>query len=117
MPTHNNNYQRWFVNNHYSVAGRPKMEDALMRYAKKVFMHTLIYQADLQDLVANINAKQRELAKENGRLKPVDIRLSSLREGEKIIWLYIGSQNLTLCKVKEEIEVIDPDCPYRVEEE
>ena len=110
----NNNYQRWFVDSFYSYAGAPKLEAALMQYARRHFLHCLVYETDIKDVVSNIKAAQEALYKQNRRLKKVRVECSKTRFGadDDIIWLYVGYQHLVLQKVKEEIETVDPQFHY-----
>ncbi len=112
METHN--WQRWFVSGSYTPAGRPKLEDELMRYARGVYLHTLIYETDLPNLVKQIQVKQEQIWEANKRLRKVEVKLG--RDWYSIVptrWLYIGEQHLVLTKVKDEKETIDPNFPVR----
>ena len=100
-----NPYQRWFVNNHYSVAGRPKMEDDLMKFAREKWMDCTVYESDIPRMVEVLKAKQESLWSANKRLKKVDISTSK-HSTDGNCWLYIGAQHLGLRMVKEEIECI-----------
>lgn len=97
-------YPRWFVYDSYTPAGRPKLEDALMTWAKVNYEYCLIADELLPYVVEQIKKKQDELWEQNKRLKKVEIRLSqnnSFHPGNK--WLYIGDQHLALRKVRDEI--------------
>lgn len=100
-----NPYQRWFVNNHYSVAGRPKMEDDLMKFAREKWMDCTVYESDIPRMVKVLKEKQEYLWAANKRLKKVDISTSK-HSTDGNCWLYIGAQHLVLRMVKEEIECI-----------
>ena len=102
-----NKYQRWFVFDCYTPAGRPKMEDALMNWAAKKWLHCTIYEHDLKDMVKALNNKQDRLHEENKRLKRVDIKLNHTSLFPDIQTLWIGSQNLRLKRVREELEYVE----------
>lgn len=99
----NPTYQRWFFNGAYVVAGRPKMEDALMNYVRHNYDECLVYETFLPKIVKEIREYQDTLYERNKRLKKVDIRLSG-NDGSSTRWLYIGAQHFYLRKVREEIE-------------
>lgn len=94
-------YPRWFVYDSYTPAGRPKLEDALMTWAKVNYEYCLISEELLSYVIEQIKKKQDELWEQNKRLKKVEIRLSQIHPGNK--WLYIGDQHLALRKVRDEI--------------
>jgi len=112
-----NHYQRWFVFDYYTYAGAPKMEDVLMLYAKRHFLHCLIYEDDIKNVVSNIKAAQAKLREKNRRLKDVEVKSYHFRPEDDITWIYIGKQNIRLRRVVKEIECVDPGSPYRIEEE
>ena len=98
-------YPRWFVYDSYTPAGRPKLEDALMTWAKLQYLHTIIAEDQLKSVVDRILDKQDELWNENKRRKKVDVSLSRRDHFENTVrWLYIGAQHLALRKVRDEIE-------------
>ena len=98
-----NIYQRWFFDGTYDVAGRPKMEQALMHYARATYYECLVYESFLPEIVKDIQEHQERLYKQNKRLKKVEIRLSK-NDGSSTRWLYIGAQHFNIRKVKEEID-------------
>lgn len=97
-------YPRWFVYDYYTYSGAPKLEDALMTWARLQYLHCLIAESLLDYVVKKIQEKQEELWAENKRLKKVEIRFSKSDWDSGHKWLYIGSQHLSLRKVKDEIE-------------
>lgn len=99
----NDPYQRWFFNSAYVAAGRPKMEEALMNYARKSYLDCLVYESYLPDIVQEIKDLQDVYFERNKRLKKVEIRLSE-NDGSDTRWLHIGAMNLTLRKVRKEID-------------
>ena len=99
-----NMYQRWFVVDYYTPAGRPQIEDQLMNYARKEWLHCSVYETFIPSMVKDLQERQELLWNANKRLKKVDIHTSSLRADDDTVWLYIGAQHLTLRKIREEIE-------------
>ena len=117
----NNDYQLWYVESAYEAAGRPKMEHALMAYARKYFLYCTVYERDLNDIVSNLKAAQDRFYESNKRLKKCDIVLtepfSFLHDGSmygsrSTRNIRIGAQSLFLRKVREEIGCVDPQFPY-----
>ena len=98
-----NPYQRWFFCGAYTVAGRPKMEEALMHYTRANYYECLVYESFLPKIVKEIQEYQDILYEKNKRLKKVDIRLTE-DNGSNTRWLRIGVQNFSIRRVKEEIE-------------
>lgn len=101
--------ERWFVYDYYRAAGRPKMEDALMEYARQELLYKIVYRQDFNGIVTMLNRKQQELYAENKRLKAVEVRFSkdySYTVGEDSNkQLYIGSQWLNLRKIEGEFSL------------
>ena len=93
---------QWFFDGAYFVAGRPKMEDDLMSYARHEYLHCLVYDTYLPQIVKELQYKQELLWSQNKRLKRVEISLSK-NDGGSVRWLHIGAQHLTLQRVKSEI--------------
>ena len=95
---------RWFINNAYVVAGRPKMEYALMDFARGEYMYHLICDSDLDNLVEQILQQQTQLRSENKSWQSVDVHLTdrSRSANDNLIWLHIGAQHLTLQRVMGE---------------
>lgn len=89
--------KQYFVTNYYQPAGRPIMEDELMRRAKVMYLHCLVVSPD--QMVNYMKKQQASLKEANKRLKEVDIRCSDGRDG--IVWFYIGSSHLTLQEVRK----------------
>jgi len=88
----------------YQPAGRPKLEDALMREARLFYLHHLVY--NLDQMVTFLKGRQDELFEQNRRLKKVDIRYSDGHDG--VVWFYVGEQHLTLQQVKDYTEIVPP---------
>ena len=98
-----NLYQRWFFDGAYVVAGRPKMENMLMHYARAKYDECLVYESFLPSIALELLDQQNRYYEQNKRLKKVEIRLSK-DDGSNIRWLRIGEQHLTIRKVREEID-------------
>ena len=99
-----NMYQRWFVTNYYICAGRPLMEDQLMDYARKTWLHCSVYETYIPSMVKELKERQDIIWEANKRLKKVDIHVTPLRKDEDLVFLYVGAQHLTIQKIREEIE-------------
>lgn len=96
---------RAFVTGKYHPAGRPKIEDELMKYASETYLHSLVYKSDIPYMARDLQRVQAEIRMQNRRLKEVKIGHSSLNQD--IVWIRIGECHLTLQEVKHEIESID----------
>lgn len=95
----------YFVYDSYVSAGRPKAEAAVMAYAENNYMHNLIHEDRLVDVLDDIKRYHDKILEENKRLSPVNIRLSEQRleyDGNRVI--HIGQQSLRLRRVKDVIE-------------
>lgn len=93
----------WFVASAYSVAGQPKAEDATMTYARTKYMYALIPDYMIPYVVEDLQVYCDKLLLENKRLKPVDIRsCPGYNKDHKTI--HVGSQSLSLSRVKTVIE-------------
>lgn len=99
-------YQRYFVFDFYNPAGRPKMEDALLKWAAEKWLYCSVYEHDLKDLVKALKKRQDRLWEENKRLKKVDIKLLKNPVFPEVNTLQIGDQNLRLRKIRKELEII-----------
>lgn len=104
-------WERWFVYDRCQFSNRPKLEDAVMEYAKDAFLYCTVYDKDMQDMLSNIKAKHDELRKLNKRWASVDIYLTEVYKGH--ISLVIGESSLRLRSIRNEIECIDPDFPSK----
>ena len=91
---------RWFVYDCYAVAGRPKMESALVDYAREHYLYRIVWQGDLQKLVTELNEQQLNLHAQNKRLQIVDVTLSANSMYNDIQYLGIGQQHFTLRRVR-----------------
>lgn len=99
---------RWFIHDYYVAAGRPKAEDATMRYAQEKYLYNLVSENALEDIQMDIERYCLKIRQENKRLAPVDIHYTADKRrranGEDHMWLMIGQQHLSLRKVKNTIE-------------
>lgn len=92
----------WFVYDHYTICG-PKLEQAVITWAKLQYLHHLIADDQLPYVVKKIQDMQDELWEQNKRLKKVEVKAS-----EATSWTYdsdhrtifIGQQTLRLRRVK-----------------
>lgn len=114
----NNDYQRWYVESAYEPATGSKMEHALMGYVRKYFIDCLVYEKDIDDVVSNVNAAQERFYESNKRLRKVAIYKQapfaySLTGNERrtTMLIRIGVMSITLRKIREEIETVDPEFP------
>lgn len=90
----------WFVYNSYTLAGRPKLEEAVMRYAHENYMGVLIAESEFDNVVSHLLEKAAKLREENKRLQPVKIAVVKNPLVRDHATIYIGEQNLALQKVK-----------------
>ena len=104
------NEQRWFVSDYYVAAGRPKMEDALMEFARKKWLYSIVPECQLEQMVEILNREQARLKAENRRWGEVKVRLA-VYDGpwgkDDHVRLYIGAQNLFLRLIRREYESMD----------
>ncbi len=96
----------WFVEKTYEVNGRPKAEDAVMKYAREKYLHALVSEEALEHIQEDLEKYCMKVREENKRLAPVTIR----RTRKEIMLSYgsatisIGGQSLSLLRVKKVIE-------------
>ena len=105
------NENRWFVSDYYAAAGRPKMEDALMDFARKRWLYSIVPECQMEQMVEVLNREQARLKAENRRWGNVDVRLGVWDRGnfgkDDHVRLYVGSQNLFLRLIRREYEEVD----------
>lgn len=95
----------YFVYDCYTVAGRPKAEEAVMKYAIEKYMYCLLADYMLEDVQMDLERYCMKIREENRRLSGVSINVSEERyefQGHRTI--HIGAQSLRLRKVKKTIE-------------
>jgi hypothetical protein len=98
-------YPMWFIYDCYVCAGRPKAEDAVMRYARDNYMYNLVSEAALEDIQMDCERYCMKIREENKRLAPVKISVTDKRHrADGIAWLRIGEQHLSIRKVVNTIE-------------
>jgi hypothetical protein len=100
-----NKKPRWFVYDSYTAAGRPLLETAVMKYAEKKYMYTLVY--DLDQVIDHLKKYQDSLWEQNRRTKKADISYAENRLVRGAVFIHIGGQGLRLQQVREDIETID----------
>jgi hypothetical protein len=93
----------WFVASAYTVGGTPKAEDATMSYARKEYLHTMIPDYMIPEVVKDIEAYRDRLLQENRRLSTVNV---SFHTGytDDIRYIFVGRQSLHLIRLKKVIE-------------
>lgn len=96
--------KRWFVYDTYEAAGRPKAEEAVMKYARANYLGALIAEDKLEEVRADIEAYCKKILEENRRLAPVKIVLSKTLYWDDICVIFVGQQSLRLKPVKITIE-------------
>lgn len=102
---YHDNYQTWFVYDRTHTAASMKMESALMDFAAKRFLHCLIYESELDNLVKTVSNRQERIWAENKRLVKVEVSLSKIyRSDEDTRWLHIGRSALMLRKVRKDAD-------------
>ena len=96
--------KKWFVYDTYEAAGRPKAEEAVMKYARANYLGALIAEDKLEEVRADIEAYCKKILEENRRLAPVKIGLSKTLYWHAIGVIFVGQQPLRLKPVKITIE-------------
>ena len=98
-------YPMWFIYDYYVCAGRPKAEDAVMKYAQEKYLYNLVSEAALEDIQMDLERYCMKIREENKRLAPVKIYVTEKRQRKDgIAWLYIGAQHLRIRRVVNTIE-------------
>ncbi len=95
---------RWFVYNSYTPAGRPKLENEVMRYAETNYMGALISESEFDNVVDDLLAYGAKIRAVNKRLQPVNVSVvkNTLVRGHANI--HIGSQYLSLMEVRAVVD-------------
>lgn len=94
----------WFVFDVHRVAGRPKAEEAVMKYAEVSYKHTLISEDEIDNVGRDLNAYMEKRLAENSRWSPASISLNKNPNLDNYMALFIGEQCLRLVRVKAIIE-------------
>lgn len=92
-----NSTQEWFCYDYYYLSGRPKMENELFEYAKKMILYHLVAEGDFKEVLKQLELRQEILAGQNPRWRKVEIRYSDGLNGH--CWLYIGDLHFSFQKV------------------
>ena len=87
----------WHFTSAYTVAGRPKGEDALMNYARNKWLYRMVMEEELDEVIEDIEVEQARILKENPKLKHTEVSLSKLISHHQV--LFIGQQNLSMIEV------------------
>ena len=98
-------YPMWFCYAIYDYSGAPKLERALMDFAKENFRFALFDEDAIgHDCVERLQARADRLLKENPRWKPVTVRLikNDLVDGHWTV--HFGNMILKLQKVNHYYE-------------
>lgn len=94
----------WFIYDSYSYSGAPKLEAEVAKFARDMFMNTLVVYDDLPKLIRILERVQDDKWEENKRLKKVEIRLGKLfHASDDTLFIYIGSHTLRLRRVKQKL--------------
>lgn len=101
----NSDNNLWFFYDLHTTAGRPKMEDALMDYAKEAYLHGLVVEDDFAQILFDLEDRQREILESNKRLRRVEVRLIYNPYYSDAADLRIGEQYLRLRKVRKVIRL------------
>lgn len=87
----------WHFTSAYTVAGRPKGEDALMNYARNKWLYRMDLEEELDEVVEDIEVEQARILKENPKLKRTEVSLSKLTSHHQV--LFVGQQHLSMTEV------------------
>ena len=99
------NTKRYFVSGYYRAAGRPKMEEELMRRTVLYYIRTIVVsRPEMLDFVMKM---QDQLSAMNPCWKKVRIWYDDGMLG--ICHFHIGEQNLTLQEIRENTMSNEPD--------
>ena len=77
--------QFWFVYDYYIFSGRPKAEDAVMCYAREKYLHCLVADYMLEDIVMDLERYCLELREKNKRLAPVKITITGALSANGVV--------------------------------
>ena len=95
----------WFVYDYYVVSGRPKAEDAVMKYAQEKYLYNLLSEDALEDVQMDLERYCMKVREQNKRLAPVNIRITEKRHRtDGHAWIYVGAQHLCIRRVKDTID-------------
>ena len=98
-------YPMWFCFDVYEYAGAPKLERALMDFAKERFSNALFNEEAIQpECVDELEAHAYVLLKKNPRWKPVLIRKVINKAVPDLMYVNIGNMELRLRKVSHYYE-------------
>lgn len=79
--------EQFFVSTCFSPAGSTKMESALFYRGHVLLLHRLVYKADFNNVLKELNRYQDMLAEKNPCWKRVNFRFC---HGLDVVWLKIG---------------------------
>lgn len=102
-------YQRWFVDSSYQYSGAPKLEVAVFNFARDRYMHTLVYEGGIPEMIRDIAAKAELLHRAFKGCKPVEVRRAKGGAHDDIVYITMGHHSISLRRVVEEFEIIPND--------
>jgi len=88
----------YFCYDYRMVAGRPKMEDHLIEFARKNALYRTFTEQERAKLLTDLMDEQERMREANKRLRPVEIIYINGYDG--LVWLSIGEQSLSFRKIK-----------------
>ena len=98
-------YPMWFVYDYYVASGRPKAEEAVMKYAREKYLYNLVSEAALEDIQMDLERHCMQVREQNKRLAPVKINITDKKlRNDGHAWIQIGEQHLSIRKVKNTID-------------
>lgn len=95
----NNPTQEWFCYDSYAASLRTKMEEEVLRYARKTLLYHIIHEGDFSQVIRELEMRQDALSKVNPRWKRVKFSFEDNGIVDGHCWLRIGDSNLSLRKV------------------
>ena len=95
---------RWFVYNSYTPAGRPELENEVMRYAVTNYMGALIAESEFDNVVDDLLAYGVKIRAVNKRLQPVNVSVVKNPLVRDRANIFIGAQSLSLMKVRAVVD-------------
>ena len=88
----------YFVDNFYHLSGCPKMEDALMNYARNKWLYRMVLEEELDEVVEDIEVEQARILKENPKLRHTEVNIGKSYVSHYRS-LFVGQQSLSMIEV------------------
>lgn len=82
----------------HSTSGRPKMEEALYDYARKIILYRIIYGPDLDTVINELKRREDVLQEQHRNWRRTSYYFSGGMDGH--LWLVIGEAHLSLRKIE-----------------